>query len=407
MNRKIPALLGALAVGLLLVFPLVYARADYSYVMHLWITAFFYAILASSWALLAGYAGQFSFGHMAFMAIGAYSAGLFNNYVYLTTAPTGRCAEIKLGAQYLVILDPIGISNNPQTCLKVAQAAWPSDVVVSQPPLWLGILLGIVLGGIVGFLIGALVLRLRAAYLALFTVGFSEILRAVISAEIPVTRGQAGLSLSPLFPNGVSLFGMTFTATDKVPPYYVMLFLLLASLAIMELLARSGIGLFLRSLREDEEAATALGVHTVRYKLLVFTLTSMIAAAAGAVEAHYVGIITPNILLLLQMSLVIAMAVIGGLESIVAAAIGACVIEFSLEALRSNFSVAGVTVDMSVWRLIFFGLLLMLTLRFMRNGLVQTALVRLQRATALRETVEKRLAGAAGSGDATRAEKAP
>src|SRR5215475_15903381 len=112
MNRNIPALLGALAVGLLLVFPLVYARADYSYVMHLWITAFFYAILASSWALLAGYAGQFSFAHVAFMAIGAYATGLFNNYLYLTTAPTRLCAELKLGGHYLVILDPIGISNS-------------------------------------------------------------------------------------------------------------------------------------------------------------------------------------------------------------------------------------------------------------------------------------------------------
>jgi branched-chain amino acid transport system permease protein len=404
MSRRIPAVLGILGVGCLLAFPLVYAGADYSYVMHLWITAFFYAILASSWALLAGYAGQFSFGHMAFMAIGAYSAGLLNNYIYLTTAPTGLCKELKFGSHYLVILDPIGISNNARTCLSTAQATWPPDVIVSHPPLWLGILLGIVLGGGVGFLIGALVLRLRAAYLALFTVGFSEILRAVLNAEIPVTRGQAGLSLSPLFPDGITLFGVTYTAADKLPPYYAMLLLFLASLAIMGLIARSRIGLFLRSLREDEEAAEALGVDTVRYKLLVFMVTAMIAAAAGAVEAHYIGIITPNILLLGQMSLVIAMAVIGGLESIVAAAIGGCVIEFSLEALRNNFSIAGVTIDMSVWRLVFFGLLLMLTLRFMRNGLVHTALLGLGRAATLRETVEKRLAAASAAGGP---EKAP
>src|SRR5262249_37170362 len=155
------------------------------------------------------------------------------------TAPTGLCTELKLGSHYLVILDPIGISNNAQTCLSRAQATWPPDVIVSHPPLWLGILLGIVLGGVVGFLIGAFVLRLRGAYLALFAVGFSEILRAVLGAEIPVTRGQAGLSLSPLFPDGITLFGVTYTAVDKLPPYYAMLLLFLASLAIMGLIARS------------------------------------------------------------------------------------------------------------------------------------------------------------------------
>jgi branched-chain amino acid transport system permease protein len=404
MNRKIPAALGAVAIAFLFALPLVYTGGDYSYIMHLWITAFFYAILASSWALVAGYAGQFSFAHMAFMAIGAYTTGLFSSYIYLTTAPTRLCTEFNIGSHYLVILDPIGISNSTRNCLNAARATWPTDVGVSQPPLWLGILLGIVLGGFVGFLIGALVLRLRAAYLALFTVGFSEILRAVLGAEIPITRGQAGLSLPPLFPDGITLFGIHYTSTDKLPPYYAMLLLFLACLAIMSLIARSRIGLFLRSLREDEEAAEALGVDTVRYKLLVFTVTAMIAAAAGAVEAHYIGIITPNILLLLQMSLVIAMAVIGGLESIVAAAIGGCVIEFALEALRSNISIAGMTIDMSVWRLVFFGLLLMLTLRFMRNGLVDTALLKLKRASALRETVEKRLAAPATAGEA---EKSP
>ncbi len=72
--------------------------------MHLWITAFFYAILASSWSLLAGYAGQFSFGHMAFMALGAYTTGLFSNYFYLTSAATKTCFEIPLGDWYFVVL---------------------------------------------------------------------------------------------------------------------------------------------------------------------------------------------------------------------------------------------------------------------------------------------------------------
>ena len=394
MKKRIPHISGVLAVVFLFAFPFIYTRADYDFIMHLWITAFFYAILASSWSLLGGYAGQFSFGHMAFMAIGAYSTGLFSNYVYIAGAPTGVCTEFKLGDSYLVLLDPIGVTSTKLTCLDVAQQSWPADVVVTQPSMIWGILLGIVLGGVFGLLIGALVLRLRAAYLALLTIGFSEILRAAINAEIIITRGQAGLRLKPLFSDGLTVFGTTYSAIDKVPPYFVMLLLFLFCMAIMVRLERSRFGLFIRSIREDEEAAAALAVNTVRYKILVFVITSMMAAAAGTVQAHYIGIITPNILILLQMSIVIAMAVIGGLESIVGAAVGAIIISFTLEFLRSSFTIGPVTVDMTIWRLVVFGLLLMLTLRFWRNGLIHPILLWFSRAGTKQETVAKRVAAA-------------
>jgi branched-chain amino acid transport system permease protein len=394
MKKRIPHIAGALTVLFLFAFPFIYNRADYDYIMHLWITALFYAILASSWSLLGGYAGQFSFGHMAFMAIGAYSTGLLSNYLYIAGAPTNICSEFKLGDIYLVFLDPIGVTSGKLSCLDIAKQNWPADVVISQPPIFWGILLGILLGGLFGFLIGSLVLRLRAAYLALFTIGFSEILRAAISAEISITRGQAGLKLTPLFSDGLTIFGKSYGAFDKVPPYFVMLFLFLFCMAIMIWLERSRFGLFIRSLREDEEAAAALAVNTVRYKILVFVITSMMAAAAGAVQAHYIGIITPNILILLQMSIVIAMAVIGGLESIVGAAIGAIIITFTLEFLRTSFTIGSVTIDMTIWRLVVFGLLLMLTLRFWRNGLIHPILLWFSRAGTKQETVARRVAAA-------------
>jgi branched-chain amino acid transport system permease protein len=170
-----------------------------------------------------------------------------------------------------------------------------------------------------------------------------------------------------------------------------MLFLFLFCMAMMVWLERSRFGLFIRSLREDEEAAAALAVNTVRYKVLVFVVTSMIAAAAGAVQAHYIGIITPNILILLQMSIVIAMAVIGGLESIVGAAVGAIIITFTLEFLRSSFTIGSITIDMTIWRLVVFGLLLMLTLRFWRNGLIHPILLWFSRSGKKQQTVAKRL----------------
>ena len=118
-------------------------------------------------------------------------------------------------------------------------------------------------------------------------------------------------------------------------------------MAVLAWLAKSRFGLFVRALREDEDAAAALGVNTVRFKIMVFVITSTMAALAGAVQAHYVGIITPNNLMILQMSLVVAMAVIGGLENFAAAAIGAIIIQFLLELLRESFVIGGVEVDMT------------------------------------------------------------
>jgi branched-chain amino acid transport system permease protein len=383
MNRTVWAW-GLAILGLLLLLAAPVGLAARPYILHIATVAFFYAILASSWSLLAGYAGQFSFAHMAFMAIGAYTAGLLGKFVRFTTAPTGTCSEIAVGKSWLVFLNISG-----DNCLDLARDHLTGVAIQTLPPL-AGIIAGIIMGGIFGFLVGVLVLRLRRTYLALFTIGFSEIIRIALNAELKLTGGPNGLELPPLFPKGFHLFGFDFGPADKIPPYYAMLGLFLLCLGLMYWLARSRFGLFIRALREDEEAAAALGVHTVRYKVLVFVITSMIAAAAGAVFAHFIGVITPNILLILQMSLVIAMAVIGGLESLVGAAVGAIIIEFALEFLRTDFTIGSLEIDMTVWRLVFFGLLLMLTLRFWTNGLIYPLIQWFTRTGKLEETVAKR-----------------
>jgi len=341
-------------IGATLVFALIFPilMRDRPFWMYVAVQAFFYAMLASSWALLAGYAGQFSFAHMAFMGLAAYASGIL-----------GR----ELGATPLQ-----------------------------------GIIFGVLLAGIVGTIIGILCLRLRKTYLALFTIAFAEILRLAINAEIAVTGG----------PNGLYMVGLLAT-TSYVPYYYIMLGLLVGALLFMYALALSRFGLFFRSIREDEEAAAAMGVHVVRYKIIAFVVTSMIAGLAGAVDHHFIGFIAPSEILIGRMSLVIAMAVIGGLESLLAAAIGAILIHFSLEFLQQipipSFAIPfllqyaetlegvgfGLDLDsnrifLNAWRLAGFGLLLMLTLRFWRNGLISPLINWVTRRNLLAETVAKR-----------------
>jgi branched-chain amino acid transport system permease protein len=317
---------GALITLLFLAPPLYLNR--FPYWMGVVTGAFFYAILASSWALLAGVAGQFSFAHMALTGLGAYTAGLL-----------GR----DLGTSPLI-----------------------------------SIIAGTLLAGVVGLIIGLLCLRLRAAYLALFTIAFSEIFRIALLTEFQYTEGSNGLQLAPLYEGITSLV-----------EYYITLALLLGTMGLMYWLASSRFGLFVRAMREDEEAASAMGVNVVRYKVLIFVITSMIIGLAGAVFYHQVGIITPNTMEILQMSLVIAMAVIGGMESLLGAAIGAFLSRVGLELLR-EINILGVHIEFGTWRYAAFGLLLMFTLRFAQNGLLYPIIDWLFLRKAREATVAKR-----------------
>jgi branched-chain amino acid transport system permease protein len=193
---------------------------------------------------------------------------------------------------------------------------------------------------------------MRGPYLALFTVAFSEVLRIVIVSENEVTGGSGGLEVTPLF----------HTRSD-VPYYYVGLVLLGVSLGLMVWLERSRWGLFFRAIRENEDAAAAAGVRVLRFRVLAFAITSSFAGLAGGFFGHYIGILTPDIGSVDQMGLVVAMAVIGGAESLYAATVGALLCEALVEALRSY----------EQWRLVIFGALLLLTIRFARNGLLALA----------------------------------
>ena len=293
---RAPVIAGGIALAAIaLVFPYLVN----AYWLLVGIYAMVFAIITASWALLAGYAGQFSFGHMAFVSLGAYTSAML--------------------------------------------VKW------SGVPVPLGIVAGVVFCAIIGAGVGYVGLRMRGPYLALFTVAFSEVVRIILVSETEVTGGSGGLKTAPLFES----------RTDE-PYYYAAFVLLILSFAAMQALVSSRWGLFWRAIRENEQAAAAAGVKVVRFRVLAFAITSSFAALAGGFYGHYLGIITPDIGSVDQMGLVVAMAVIGGAESLVAATIGALALEALIEALRSY----------DQWRLVLFGALLLITMRFARNGLL-------------------------------------
>ncbi|MCP4118815.1 MAG: branched-chain amino acid ABC transporter permease [Desulfobacteraceae bacterium] len=299
-NFKRLTIMGLLFAAALLPF------ATGGYWLHIIIIAYYYALLASSWCLLAGYAGQFSFAHAALGAVGAYTSALL---VLNTDMPPG-----------------------------------------------FSILIGSFAAAGVGLFIGFLCLRLQGPYLALFTIAYSEIFRIALNAEYRYTGGNFGLNVPPLF-----------ARESRVLYYYTILTILVLSLFIMYKIVNSRLGLFFRAVREDEDAAATLGVNVVKYKILAFVITSFFAGLAGGFYAHYVRILTPNIIQLPQMGLIIAMVVIGGIESLAGAVAGALILQLAAEYLR----------DYEELRWVFFGLLLVITLRFSQNGLIYPVYKRL------------------------------
>lgn len=215
-------------------------------------------------------------------------------------------------------------------------------------PLAVTIAAGVGLAGLIGLFLGWLTLRLHGPYLGLTTIAFAEILRIAVTAEHQVTGGSRGLPAPALIEGGT-----------RSEYYYLFLAALALSLLAMALVLRSRVGLFFQSIREDEDGAASLGVQVTRWKILATGLSSAFAGLAGGLYAHFVDLIAPSMMSLQEMGFVLAMAVIGGFHNILFAALGGVLLQFLLEFLR----------DLGEWRLVIFGALTMLMLRFAPNGL--------------------------------------
>lgn len=270
-----------------------------TYSQHIAVVALYYVMLASSWNLLAGYTGIFSLAHHAFAALGAYTSGLL--------------------------------------------------VVRANVPIPLALAVAIGLSGTVGYLLGQLTLRMRAIYLALATWAFAESFRLVVAANYELTRGDLGLRVPHLL--GTS---------NPLPHYYLFLGAAVLTVGGSWFLLRSRIGYRLRAIRDDEEAAGATGIDTVRWRKFAFALSSALAGMAGVLYGHYVGLLSPVSIKFGEMALIIIMVIIGGLRTLTGPIIGAIFIEVLSEALRLSGEL----------RMVLFAFLVLVLMRLYPGGFV-------------------------------------
>jgi branched-chain amino acid transport system permease protein len=279
-----------------------------SYYQHLMILVLIWVTIGSSWNLLAGYTGQVSFGHAAFFGIGAYTAGILH--------------------------------------MKFALSPW-----------W-----GMAFGGfsavILGLVIGYLCFRLRGPYFALATLASGEILRLIANNWVDFTEGMVGILIMQTF-------------VSKLPYYYIILCIAAGCIWVIHLAMNSKWGYYFISIREDQDAAESLGINTTLYKNVSLMISSFFTGTAGAFYMNYMGFIDPSVVFSLHNISIqaILVGIIGGVATLWGPALGGLVMVGIQELFRSAiFGLAPKWVSQG--HAMAFGLLVVLTILFMSNGLV-------------------------------------
>jgi len=272
-----------------------------------------YVLLALGLNVVVGLAGLLDLGYIAFFAIGAYTTAYF----------TDR----------LPVSPPVTL--NPFLIMPIAIAA----------------------AMLAGVLLGSPTLRLRGDYLAIVTLGFGEIVRIVAVNSDKLTNGPQGAFGIPHF----SAFGYHWTL-ESMPYYYLLLVVILFTVFLFHRLEESRIGRFWTAIREDEVAAAASGVPTLRFKLLAFAIGASTSGFAGVIYASKIGFINPDNFPLLLSILVLTMVIFGGMGSMLGVILGAAALGLLPEVMRDYVPAE----DRYIW----FGALLIVMMVFRPQGLV-------------------------------------
>jgi branched-chain amino acid transport system permease protein len=282
--------------------------------------------LAVSYNLINGITGQFSLEPNAFVAIGAYTSAL------LTLSP----AEKELS----FIIEPI---------------IWPLSVI--QVPFFVSLIAAGIVTAFFGFLMGFPVFRVRGDYLAIVTLGFGEVVRAVANNLQPITNGPLGLKALHNYTNLWWSWGFAV-----VTVFFIVR------------LVGSSYGLAMKAVREDEVAAEAMGVNAFRTKLLAFTTSAFFEGVAGGLLAHLITTISPTLFTFFLTFNLLIIIVAGGLGSTTGAVIGALLFSFGgewLRAVEEPMNIGGLEIPgVPGMRMVVFSIILILLMIFARDGIM-------------------------------------
>ena len=306
-------------------------RSGFAYEISTLERAAIYAVVAVSMNLLTGFTGLFSLGQAGFMAIGAYVTAI------LTIPPGSRAA-----VYYVDGISPV--------------------IAGLHAPFWLALILGGLASAGIAALIGIPILRLKSDYLAIATLGFSEIIRALISAPQfnRITNGSFGLKNIPGFPNLFVFFG-----------------LVILCIALMVLLIHSSYGRVFQAIREDEIAAESMGINLFHYKELSFVISSFFTGIGGGMLAMFMRSIDSKTFQVALTYDILLIVVLGGIGSVTGSVLGSLLITFGREWLRffdTPLSIAGISIPLfrTGFRMVIFSVLLMVVVLYYRRGLMGT-----------------------------------
>ena len=272
-----------------------------------------FALLAVGLNVVVGFAGLLDLGYIAFFAIGAYSTAYW----------TGK----------LPVHPPVTL--NPFLVMPIA----------------------VLTAMVAGVILGAPTLRLRGDYLAIVTLGFGEIVRITAVNSDGFTNGPQGAFGIPHF----SAFGYHWTL-DSLPYYYLILVVTVGVVFFFRRLDNSRVGRAWAAIREDEVAAAATGISTLRFKLLAFAIGASTSGFAGVIYASKVGFVSPDNFPLLLSILVLTMVIFGGMGNIYGVILGAAVLGWLPNLLRDYVPAPD--------RFIYFGALLIVMMIFRPQGLI-------------------------------------
>ena len=297
--------------------------------------ALLFVMLALGLNIVVGFAGLLDLGYIAFFAVGAYCYALLAS------------PQFDVHGSFLVLLP-----------------------------------LGALVAAVFGVILGAPTLKLRGDYLAIVTLGFGEITRIFLNnlnRPFNITNGPRGITLiDPVQLGGISL-SRTFNVMglDVAPVhsyYFVFLLCAMAVIFVSRRLENSRIGRAWVAIREDELAASAMGINTRNIKLLAFAMGATFGGVAGGLFASFQGFISPESFTLLDSVMVLCMVVLGGMGNVGGVVLGAILLTALPEALRymgplQQQWLGRVVIDPSDLRMLLFGLALVLMMLFRPAGL--------------------------------------